>query len=103
MKDRIENNPTVTPFQFHVPDSVLDAIWNRVADYPWHEMPDDGGWGYGTNLDYLKELCAYWVDGFDWACARGADQRLFKLQDTGWMALTCISSMKKAAAPIRCR
>jgi microsomal epoxide hydrolase len=29
-------------------------------------MPDDGGWDYGTNLDYMKELCAYWVDEFDW-------------------------------------
>ena len=29
-------------------------------------MPDDGGWDYGTNLDYLKQLCAYWVDEYDW-------------------------------------
>ena len=29
-------------------------------------MPDDGGWSYGANLDYMKELCAYWLDDFDW-------------------------------------
>jgi microsomal epoxide hydrolase len=29
-------------------------------------MPEDGGWAYGTNLDYMKELCAYWVEQFDW-------------------------------------
>ncbi len=28
-------------------------------------MPGDG-WDYGANLDYIKELCAYWQDGFDW-------------------------------------
>ena len=66
MKNRIEAKPNVNPFQYKVPEDVLENIVRRVADYPWHEMPDDGGWDYGTNLDYLKELCAYWVDEFDW-------------------------------------
>lgn len=66
MKDRIDCNPQLTPFQFHVPDEELQNILKRVANFHWHEMPDDGGWEYGTNMDYLKELCAYWVDGFDW-------------------------------------
>lgn len=66
MKDRNETNPSVTPFHFHVPDDALQDILTRVKNYPWHEMPDDGGWDYGTNMDYHKELCAYWVDGFDW-------------------------------------
>lgn len=56
----------VTPFVHTVSEETLQAIRQRVANYPWHEMPDDGGWNYGTNIDYLKELCAYWVDGFDW-------------------------------------
>lgn len=56
----------ITPFRCHVPDETLDHIRRRVADYPWHEMPNDGGWDYGTNMGFLKELCAYWVDGFDW-------------------------------------
>ena len=29
-------------------------------------MPNDGGWEYGTNLDYLKELSDYWVKDFEW-------------------------------------
>ena len=66
MKDRIEAKPNVNSFQYKVPEDVLENIIRRVADYPWHEMPTDGGWDYGTNLDYLKELCAYWVDEFDW-------------------------------------
>ena len=66
MKDRIEINPNVTPFHYKVPENVLKNILLRVSDYPWHEMPDDGGWDYGTNLGYLKELCTYWVDKFDW-------------------------------------
>ncbi len=34
----------------------LPKITARVAAYPWHEMPDDGGWDYGVNLDYMKEF-----------------------------------------------
>ena len=66
MKDHSELNTNITPFQYHVSDAVLDNIRSRVVNYPWHEMPDDGGWEYGTNMDYLKTLCAYWVDEFDW-------------------------------------
>ena len=54
------------PFTLEVSDETLDFIRRRVADFPWHEMPQDGGWEYGTNLDYMKELSAYWVEAYDW-------------------------------------
>jgi pimeloyl-ACP methyl ester carboxylesterase len=54
------------PFSIDVAEETLQRIRNKVAQYPWHEMPDDGGWGYGTNLDYLKEFCSYWLDQYDW-------------------------------------
>ena len=73
MSDRINIQENVQPFQFYVADDVLEAITERVATYPWHEMPNDGGWDYGTNMDYLKELCAYWVNEFDW---RAQEKRL---------------------------
>ncbi len=58
--------PQPQSFSINVPDDVLAHTLERVANYPWHEMPDDGGWSYGTNLDYMKELCDYWVNEFDW-------------------------------------
>ena len=65
-------------FQIHVPQNVLDAIRARVRDYDWHEMPRgeglEGSWAYGANLDFMKALCAYWVDGYDWRkCGRRAE------------------------------
>jgi len=54
------------PFAIRVPQETLDFIRRRVDDFPWHEMPDDGGWDYGTNLYYMKELCWYWVNRYDW-------------------------------------
>ena len=67
--------PTIRPFRVAVPDATLADIRARVAAFPWHEMPDDGGWDYGTNLDYLKELCAYWVKDFDWRKQEAAINR----------------------------
>ncbi|NKC11688.1 MAG: alpha/beta fold hydrolase [Gammaproteobacteria bacterium] len=54
------------PLLIDIPQPTLDAIYSKVAAYPWHEMPDDGGWEYGTNLGYMKEFCDYWVTEFDW-------------------------------------
>ena len=54
------------PFRVAVPEKTLERIRAKVAGYTWHYMPDDGGWSYGANLDYMKELCAYWLDEFDW-------------------------------------
>ena len=64
------------PFRIEVPDRTLERIRSRVAGYAWHEMPEDGGWAYGTNLDYMKELCAYWLDGFDWRAQEAELNRL---------------------------
>jgi len=56
----------IKPFKIDIPDIELQEIYNKVKNYPWHEMPDEGGWNYGTNLDYMKEVANYWVKDFDW-------------------------------------
>ena len=53
-------------FRIDVPEDVIQKIYTRVKEYPWHEMPDDGGWSYGTNLDYMKDFCDYWINKFNW-------------------------------------
>ena len=65
----------IRPFQIKVPVETLELIRRQVASYAWHEMPDDGGWAYGANLAYMKELCAYWLDEFDWRVQEAAINR----------------------------
>ena len=52
-------------YKVNVAQSTLDEIKRRVEVLLWHEMPDDGGWAYGANL-YMRELCDYWVNEYDW-------------------------------------
>jgi len=56
----------VKPFKVNISDQIIKDIYDKVKRYPWHEMPNDGGWEYGTNLDYMKEISKYWVSEFDW-------------------------------------
>ena len=56
----------IKPFKVNVSDDILKEINNKVKNYPWHEMPKDGGWNYGTNLDYMKEISNYWITKFNW-------------------------------------
>ena len=56
----------IKPYKVNVSDDILKEINNKVKNYPWHEMPKDGGWNYGTNLDYMKEISDYWITKFNW-------------------------------------
>ena len=56
----------IKPFKVNIPDKTLEEIYTKVKNYPWHEMPNEGGWEYGTNLDYMREISNYWVKDFNW-------------------------------------
>ena len=64
---------TPRSFTIDTPQAILDGIRARVAGYEWHEMPQikpgEDRWVFGTDLKYMQELCAYWLDGFDWRAA----------------------------------
>ena len=66
-----------TPFTIDIPQGKLDAIMAKVRSYEWHEMPEiapDGDrWAYGTDMEYMRELCTYWTETFDW---RAAEKKL---------------------------
>ena len=69
----------IKPFKLDIPDKVLQEIYTKVKNYPWHEMPDDGGWKYGSNLDYMKEISNYWIKDFDWRKHERRNKSISKL------------------------
>jgi microsomal epoxide hydrolase len=69
--------PSVRPFQIQVDDSVLADLHQRLARarFP-DEPPDDPGWRYGANLEYLKELTRYWSEQYQWRVQEAALNKL---------------------------
>jgi microsomal epoxide hydrolase len=57
---------TVRPFSIHVPDAVLDDLNRRLGATRWPEVIPGSSWDYGVDVDYIRQLCDYWRDGFNW-------------------------------------
>jgi pimeloyl-ACP methyl ester carboxylesterase len=56
----------IRPFRIAVPQADLDDLHQRLARTRWPAELPGVGWTRGVPLDYLKDLAAYWADGFDW-------------------------------------
>ena len=57
---------SMNPFEIHVEDSVLDDLIDRIRKTRWPGEIEDSGWDYGSNLQYVRELCEYWQNSFNW-------------------------------------
>jgi hypothetical protein len=56
----------IRPFRVEIPQSDLDDLRDRLARTRWPDELPGVGWDRGVPLSYLKELAAYWRDGYDW-------------------------------------
>ena len=56
-------------FEIHVADAALADLRRRLAATRWPDQIEDAGWDYGTELSYLRELCGYWQEKYDWRAA----------------------------------
>ena len=56
----------VRPFRISVPDEELAELRERLRLTRWPNQLEGADWDYGTELGYLKELCAYWHDQYNW-------------------------------------
>jgi pimeloyl-ACP methyl ester carboxylesterase len=63
----------VEPFRIEIPDDQLRDLRERLERTRWPERETVEDWSQGVPLAYLKELCSYWADGYDW---RATEARL---------------------------
>ena len=54
------------PFDETASDEALDDLRRRLVTTRWPDDPADAGWSLGTDVDYLRDLVAYWAADFDW-------------------------------------
>jgi pimeloyl-ACP methyl ester carboxylesterase len=63
----------VTPFRIDVPDAQLEDLRDRLRRTRWPERETVDDWSQGVPLGYLRDLCQYWADKYDW---RSSEARL---------------------------
>jgi pimeloyl-ACP methyl ester carboxylesterase len=62
----------ITRFQIEVPEASLTDLRTRLNQTRWAEAQTVEDWSQGIPLDYLREVCSYWADGYDWRRAEAA-------------------------------
>ncbi len=63
-------------FKIEIPKAVLADLTHRLDTTRWPDELETAGWDYGSNLDYIRSLAAYWRTGFDWRREEAALNRL---------------------------
>lgn len=57
---------SIDVFKVHIMDEELVDLKERIRNTRWPMEFDRKDWEFGTNLEYLKNLCNYWQNEFDW-------------------------------------
>ncbi|MBB4918381.1 epoxide hydrolase family protein [Streptosporangium saharense] len=66
-------NTEIRPFRIDIAQADLDDLNDRLDRTRWPRPLPGEGWTRGVPVTYLRELAAYWRDGYDW---RGHEARL---------------------------
>ena len=56
----------ITPYRIEVPDALLDDLKIRLRNTRWPEAELVDDWSQGAPLAWIKDVCAYWGEGYDW-------------------------------------
>jgi hypothetical protein len=57
---------TMETFRIDIPQVALDDLAGRLARTRWPSVLPGPAWQRGVPVGYLRDLAAYWQDGFDW-------------------------------------
>lgn len=66
----------ITPFRIGIPETELADLRDRLRRTRWPDAETTGDWSQGAPLAYVRDLCRYWADGYDW---RATEARLNEL------------------------
>jgi microsomal epoxide hydrolase len=61
-----DTNTDVRPFRIEVEQAEIDDLRERLGRTRWPDELPGAEWDYGIPLRQVKELAAYWADGYDW-------------------------------------
>lgn len=53
-------------FRIAIPQDDLDYLQESLKRTRWPDQIPGEPWCYGTDIEYLKSLCSYWIEEYDW-------------------------------------
>src|SRR6201991_2644499 len=56
----------VSPFRIAVLDAVLTDLKSRLRNTRWPEAELVDDWSQGAPLQWIKDVCGYWAEQYDW-------------------------------------
>ncbi|MBR1152764.1 epoxide hydrolase family protein [Bradyrhizobium sp. JYMT SZCCT0428] len=56
----------IKPYRISVGDDVLDDLKSRLRNTRWPEAELVDDWSQGAPLKWIKDICRYWADEYDW-------------------------------------
>src|SRR5258706_16247759 len=56
----------IQPFRIAATDDQLEDLKHRLRHTRWPERECVDDWTQGLPLAYAKEVCAYWLEKYDW-------------------------------------
>jgi pimeloyl-ACP methyl ester carboxylesterase len=56
----------IRPFRIAVDDAVLADLRQRLRATRWPDAETVDDWSQGAPLAWIRDMCAYWADGYDW-------------------------------------
>ena len=61
------DDASIRPFEVDIDDETVLDLQRRLDDTRWPDQLPNTGREYGTEREYLRTLCSYWREEFDWA------------------------------------
>src|SRR5258708_17228138 len=59
----------ISPFRIEIPEADLDDLRERLRRTRWPDAETVSDGSQGIRLSYLRDLCEYWLECYDWrAC-----------------------------------
>jgi pimeloyl-ACP methyl ester carboxylesterase len=56
----------IKPFEIHISDEEIADLKRRLASTRWPDAETVDDWSQGIPLSYVKDVCEYWADKYDW-------------------------------------
>lgn len=57
---------SIDPFSIPSFEHEPESLRSRLRQTRWPDEVPDSGWQYGINQEFVKDICSYGIESYDW-------------------------------------